>query len=337
MMPNRYQLRFMIYLLLIGHFFGFEVRRAQAGASAESVATIKVGQQVVKITKERLLAYASSHPKKELRACLRDLVDFELLALEARRRGMDSTPGVTHGTHQALVRLFLNASFSAQWSAEAMPREYVEQAYQKNYSRFNKPESRDGDHVITTLDSKRPSDPELDRKAKEMADAIYADMRAHPPRDRAEFLDRGRSWMARAEDEGFEVRAQPLGRFGRNGRYAKSFTDEVFKYEGDGIIIPPFVTEFGHHVVRIDKTFPAVARGLDEVEGEIRERITEQVRGQKLRELTDDLAATYPPINDGVGVNALINFAPLFALERRTSPTSSKVDSTPGAQSGTAQ
>ena len=285
--------------------------------TSSAVAKIEVDGHSVVITAERLQAYVDGNPEKDVRVCLQELIDFELLAQDARRRGLAEKVAIQHAVRQAQVRMFLGEDFAPTWTAESMPKEYVEQAYQKNYNMFNKPESRDADHVITTIESKRPTDPETDLKAQAMAQAIYEEMKLNPPKDRTDFIARGAVWEERAKEQGFEVRAQPLGRFGKAGRFAPSFTEKVFEHEGDAILVPPFVTEFGHHVVRIEKSYPEIARTIEDAETEIRARIKDQVRGQKLRELTDRLASEQPPIAAGKGVNALMNAGYLYALEQR--------------------
>ncbi len=310
------QLCFFAYVSSISSGLEYPVAMADSSKSTVVARVESEGSEAL-VTEARLLNYCAENPDKAVATCLQDLIEFELLAMDAARRGLVESPSAQRATHQAIVRLYLGEDFATEWTAESMPGEYVEQAYQKNYTMFNKPASREADHVITTIGSKRPSDPAVDQKAQELAQAIYEDFKARPPKDRDEFMARGADWMNRAQTEGFEARAQPLGRFSQNGRYAKSFTDVVFGYDGDGEVIPPFATEFGHHVVRIEKSHPAIARPLDEVETEIRARITDQVRGQKFKELTNNLASQYEPINDDKGVNGLMNVIPLFALEKR--------------------
>ncbi len=77
------------------------------------------------------------------------------------------------------------------------------------------------------------------------------------------------------------------------------------------------MTQFGYHIVWLEKKVPALDRAFEEVEGEIRERVVPEVRQMKLVELTNRLAQTFPPISTHPGVAGLLNLEPLQLLDMR--------------------
>jgi len=143
-------------------------------------------------------------------------------------------------------------------------------------------------------------------------------LRAQPPNDRAEFMQRAKTFIESAEARGLQVVAQELGVFGQEGRHRRRFVDafvsEVFKYEEPATIIPPFTTQFGHHIVWLDRSIPAKNVTFEEAEPALRQGYHLKFLHDELLKFGDELAEQFPAINDGVGSKKLLNPNPLGAL-----------------------
>ena len=118
-----------------------------------------------------------------------------------------------------------------------------------------------------------------------------------------------------AGDSGLKVEYQSLSRFPRKGRYSVTFTDAVFAHAKEKVVLPMFKSEFGYHLVWIEKVIPERKVSFDDAREGILARIVPEVRSMKLLELTDTLSGQYPPINRGKGARRLMNPMPLLSME----------------------
>ena len=103
---------------------------------------------------------------------------------------------------------------------------------------------------------------------------------------------------------------QDLRRFARKGRYDPNFTKPVFETEKQQGILPPFVTRFGYHIVRLERIIPAKNETFEAVKEQLRKRIVPEVRTMKIIELTDQLAESMPKLNPAPGARGLVNAGP---------------------------
>jgi len=271
----------------------------------------------VVVTARRLRAFAEARPGVPLETLLRDLIDFELLAAEARAADLHEAPEVIFARSQAMVSRYLAEVFETTWTPANLPLNLVQRAYEKNRRRFVHPEMRDANHILVSENRQRPKDPALDARAKALAHKIYAALQADPPADKEVFLTRAQPFVAEAEAAGLGLDAQALHRFPIRGRYVPAFTEPVFRENQPGLILAPYPTEFGYHVVRLNAVFGPRDDSLQKVEAEVRAKITPDVQRYELRRLADRLAGQYPPLRSAAGVSGLLNFAPIHALTLR--------------------
>ncbi|MEZ4475078.1 MAG: peptidylprolyl isomerase [bacterium] len=244
----------------------------------------------ITITAGRLRRYAEANPGRSPRALAQELVEFELLAAEAARRGLAADPQVLEDARPVLVQRYLRADFEPAWAPDKLPRELVEASYERNKIFFVRPAIAEADHVVLTLGGKRPPDPALVGPAIALMERFRADVVATPPADAVAFLERADAYKAEAEALGLELRPERLGRFPLEGRYDPAFTRGVFALEKAGDITPVLSSDFGWHVARLENKEPELNRSFAEVEAELRERIAPEVRIMKLRERGAELA-----------------------------------------------
>jgi peptidyl-prolyl cis-trans isomerase D len=150
----------------------------------------------------------------------------------------------------------------------AIPDEDVEAFYRQNFNRYSIPEQRRARHILIKT-SEEDSEDVLAEKRK-MAEQVLE--LAKSGEDFAE--------LAKQYSEGPSgPRGGDLGAFSR-GRMVKPFEDAAFSLK-EGEISDIVETQFGFHIIKLEKIEPAYTRPLEEVKGEIKA----QLQAQKSREL----------------------------------------------------
>ena len=276
---------------------------------AKIVARAVKGDTQIAITAARLRAYAQQHPDRSPRALAEELIEFELLAAEAKRQGLADAADVRDAAQRVMVARMLIVEFEPTWSAETLPDNLVAESYQRNITRFVRPELRIGDHLLaSTAESKRPTDPAEDAAARALIETIRADLQARPPADRIEFRARAEQFQDAAKAAGVSLRAEKLSRFALVGQFVPEFSKAMFAVPAAGQMTPVFSSAYGWHLGRIDAIEAPTNRTLADVEAELRKRIVPEVRPAKFRNLTESL---------GRQSNALMDLGPLERQARR--------------------
>ena len=150
----------------------------------------------------------------------------------------------------------------------AIPEEDLESFYRENLSRYANPEQRSARHILIKT-SEEDSEDALAEKKTRAAQILEL---ARTGEDFAE--------LAKQHSEGPSgPRGGDLGFFTR-GRMVKPFEDAVFSLK-EGEISDIVETQFGFHIIKLEKIEPAHTKTLEEVKGEIADLLWEQ----KSREL----------------------------------------------------
>lgn len=286
-----------------------------AWAEERPVAEIQVDGARVAITLERLNRYLAANQGTAPRVGLKQLIEFELLAIRADKAGARAHDSVQIARDKAMVLHYLNDFFEPLWTEQTIPNELIQRSYDNNRRIFNHPELREGVHVIVTQGGKFPEESELAAQALSIARKIEQAYRVRRPKTQAEFQRMSRSMVDWAGDSGLKVEYQSLSRFPRRGRYSLTFTDAVFAHAEEKVVLPMFKTEFGYHIVWIERVIPERKTPFEDARANILARIVPEVRSMKLLQLTDELSDKYAPIMRGKGARRLMNPAPLLSME----------------------
>ncbi len=143
----------------------------------------------------------------------------------------------------------------------------LESFYRQNFNRYSIPEQRNARHILFKT-SEQDSEDALSEKKQRAAQVLEL---ARSGEDFAE--------LAKQYSEGpTGPRGGDLGSLSR-GRLVKPFEDAVFSLN-DGEISDIVETQFGFHIIKLEKIEPAYTKTLEEVKGEIES----QLQGQKSRE-----------------------------------------------------
>ena len=134
--------------------------------------------------------------------------------------------------------------------------EDIKKFYEENKDAFKQAESADASHILV----------EEEDKAREIYEKI---------KNGGDFEELAREFSTCPSKE----KGGDLGTFTR-GQMVKEFEDAAFENEV-GTITEPVKTQFGYHIIKINKKNPARELSFDEV----KDKIVEQVRRQKEQEI----------------------------------------------------
>jgi hypothetical protein len=201
---------------------------------------------------------------EQRRALLRSWVDAELLAVEARNRGLDRDPSVQHAITSQLARQ-LESDLRANVPQPEVSDADIEQYYNEHRAEYDTPEQVRAAQLVVGNRTR--------------ADQLLADARAHASDDAywRDLVRRETSDPVTRETGG------DLGFFGPQGgiTVAPEVATAAFALHQTGEIAPTVIESAhggpshgpGFHIVRYISRREAVHRSLDEVRRAIRNRL----------------------------------------------------------------
>ena len=174
------------------------------------------------------------------------------------------------------------------------------QMYEDNPDRYRQPGSRSASHILLSVSSDA-ADAQIDQ-VRRRASEIVARARG------------GESFASLAEvnsdDKGSAKRGGELGVI-RPGTMAKPFEDAVFVM-GEGEISEPVRTQYGFHVIRLDRITESRVQPLDQVRSEIEAEVRRLRAEEQFNELAEILGSTVfeqpdslEPAADHLGVKVM--------------------------------
>ncbi len=214
--------------------------------------------------------YQSPERKKEL---LDSLVQFEVMAKEAKSRGYESDPDVIRVMKQTMISEFVKREFDVKVKPDNVPDADVEKYFREHAAEFNHPEEVRVSQIFTKDKAKA-------QKAATAAKAI-------PALDEKAYRN---LVTAQSEDEDSKQRGGDLTFFDRNSStYPKEVVAAAFALKDVGDVSPVVQTGKGFHVLKLTGKRPGFSRPLDEVKTQIQKQIFNQVRTQKMDEFVAEM------------------------------------------------
>ena len=229
------------------------------------------------LTEELALQMRSGQPRRQ---ALHSLIQRELLAQEAIRRGYDRRQDTTLAFKRAMANLFIRREFGDGITRETIPRDVVQRAYDLNRSRYVHEEIVLLAHIVVMAGA------EDDAARHGKARRLIAEVRSRAQqsaRSEAAFKQIAEDL---SRDTTFNIKAESLATALR-GTTVPEFADAAFALRRAGDLSPVVKTKFGYHVIYFKSRVPAENKPLSSVEDEIRDRIFEEYR----RKAFDDWAA----------------------------------------------
>jgi peptidyl-prolyl cis-trans isomerase C len=219
--------------------------------------------------------YTTVEKKKEF---LDNLIRFEVMANEARRRGYDKDPEVLRVMKQQMISKFLQKDFESKLKVEDVPDADVEKYYKDHPDEFNrKDEIRVAEILV---------------KDKAKADKVFTEAKALPKTpaagaDQKTFRDLVTKY---SEDEESKGRGGDLAFFSKESTaYPKPLVDAAFKLTDVGDVAPPLKTDKGWAVIKLTQKRPGFSRPLPEVKRQIQQRLFRDVRTKAMDNFIADL------------------------------------------------
>ena len=172
--------------------------------------------------------------------------------------------------------------------------------YEDNPDRYRQPGSRSASHILLKVDSDA-TNAQIDQ-VRQRASEIVARARG------------GESFASLAEvnsdDKGSAKRGGELGVI-RPGTMVKPFEDAVFEMV-EGEISEPVRTQYGFHVIRLDRITESTVQSLDQVRSEIKAEVRRLRAEEQFNELAEILGSTVfeqpdslEPAADHLGVKVM--------------------------------
>jgi hypothetical protein len=204
----------------------------------------------------------------DARTALEELIDEEILLREAHLRGLTLSPDAQRQLERTMVRAMLR-DFERELTPDSLPDEEVRADFEVNKDKLQIPERRDSWHILV-----RGSD----EAARARARSILEEVRdARTPRTVYE------RYAAREPVEGkLEIKAEDLPPISQRAEIEKAYKDALFDAKSEGSINHLVETSYGLHVIVLTEIMPAERTALREVEQDIRDRLSQKKRFEKL-------------------------------------------------------
>jgi len=223
------------------------------------------------------------------RLLLNEMVDLELLAQEARRRGLDKQPETEERLRQMLRDELLRDARKEVANPNDIPEAEVRAYYEQHKDEFDDPERRRVAHIALTNQAEAK---------KVLALALKATPAEWGKLVTENSTDKGPRGLGSSPPE----LAGNLGIVGPPGhaRGASTLVPEpvraaVFKIEQDSGVYPELVQDGStFHIVRLASRSPARTRTYEEAQRSIRVTLAQQASRQRELQLEQDMRAKFP-------------------------------------------
>ena len=204
----------------------------------------------------------------ELRASVKqELINRELLAQEAARRGLEKTPEIAAQIDIARQTVLVRAIMQDAMRASPVTEEVMKKEYERIKGQLGAREYKVR-HILV----------EKEDEAKDITAQI---------RKGASFEKLAGE---KSKDQGTKVRGGELD-WSPAGNYVKPFGDALAKLKKGQMTDAPVQTTFGWHVIRLDDERALKVPGYDEVKGNIQAQMQQQQLQQAQNKIITDLRA----------------------------------------------
>jgi peptidyl-prolyl cis-trans isomerase C len=223
------------------------------------------------------------------RLLLNEMIELELLAQEAKRRGLDKQPETQERIRQMLRDELLRDVRKGAPSPADVPEADVRKYYDEHKADFAEPERRRVAHIAVTSASEAK---QLIAKAQGASNADWGKLVSQSS------LDKGNKALGPAPAElagDLGIVGPPGHPRGANPRVPEALRAAVFKIEKVGGVLPEPVADGGSfHVVRLSSRSDARERSFEEAERTIRVTLVQAELKEREAKLEAELKNKYP-------------------------------------------
>jgi peptidyl-prolyl cis-trans isomerase C len=267
--------------------------RRAAGGGADTVVARIDGEAITLQEFERRLheqsaftraRYSSPERRKDL---LEQLVRFELLAREAKKRGYDRDPQVVLAAKQRVVERMIAEELDGKLRAQDLPEADVERYYREHLDRppFTQAEAVRVSQILV----------------KDRATAERAVTLARSLETRGELAEEGfrRLVATMSIDEESKQRGGDLtflerGSQGGNSDQPRPVVDAAFALRSIGQVSEPVESARGFHVLRLTQRRVGFVRPYEEVRNQARAQLHYERRAQRLEQWVAEMRKKVP-------------------------------------------
>ena len=181
-----------------------------------------------------------------------ELVNREILAQAAQKRGLDKTPDVAAQMDMARQAVLVRALFEAEVKANPITDDMLKAQYEQFKASMGTNEYKVR-HILV--------------EKEDEAKAIIAE------------INRGGDFAKIAKDKSKDPGSKDNGGdldWGPSARYVKPFADAVQATPKGQMVAQPVKTDFGYHVIKVDDVRPLKVPSFEEVKEQFRQRAQQQ-------------------------------------------------------------
>lgn len=238
-------------------------KKASASAAAGRVVVngVAIPQNRIDAMNKELTAQGQPETPERLAAIKDELVNREVLAQAAAKRGLDKNPDVAAQMEMARQAVLVRALFENEMKANPI----TDADLQKQYETF-KAQMGSNEYKVRHI---------LVEKEDE-AKVIIAD------------LNKGGDFAKLAKDKSKDPGSKDNGGdldWGPSARYVKPFSEAVVKLPKGQTTTAPVKTDFGWHVIRVDDVRPMKVPEFSELKEQFRQRAQQQQIQKLVQEL----------------------------------------------------
>ena len=215
-----------------------------------------------------LARYSSIEKKKEL---LDSLIRYDVLALEARKRGYERDPEVQRVAKEKMVKLFTQQQIFDKVKLSDVPDADVEKYYKDHPTEYLRPETVRVSQILV--------------KDKAKAVKVLAEVKALPKLDWKAFRDLVAKY---SEDADSKPRGGDLTQFDRTSTlHPQPVVAAAFALKEVGDVSELVVANKGFAILKLSEHHPALSRSLEDAKLEIQKRLLVDLRTKRKNELVE--------------------------------------------------
>lgn len=226
---------------------------AKSGSGKIVVNGVTIPQSRIDAMVKELNTQGQPDNPERAAAIKEELVNREILAQAAAKRGLDKNPDVAAQMDMARQAVLVRALLEAEVKANPV----TDADLQKQYDTFKASMGTNEYKVAHILVDK-----------EEDAKSIIDQVKKNP----ADFAKLAKE---KSKDPGSKENGGDLD-WGPAGRYVKPFADAVTTQQKGQISAAPVKTDFGYHVIRVDDVRPLKVPEFNEVKEQFRQRAQQQ-------------------------------------------------------------
>ena len=234
--------------------------------------TITVGEFADRLASQSPYLRARFESPERRKEFLDNLVRFELLVYEAKRRGYEDRPEIKRARRSAMIQQLVKQEVDAPLEAVEITDEEIKAIYDENPDEFNRPAQVRASHIFI---KDRVRAQKLLAKAKKV--------------DLAGFRKLARE---QSEDEKTKGSGGDLQFFEADGESppAKAIRDAAFALAKVGIVYPELVEEGGgYHIIMLTGKRAPLTRTYEQAKRAIRHKLIRERKDAAIESLTERL------------------------------------------------